>query len=211
MSAAAPEPTAEAPGSTRRRGLFARFGAGEGGVALVEFAMVLPLLVLLYVGGIAVTQGIMTDRKIILLTRSLGDIVARDTAITSSESTDVFNAAKAVLAPYSSSTTILRMRVSSVRINNKGTSCVVWSLSPNTGFARSAKDNVDAVVPADLRAATSSFLILSEVQYDYTPIIGVSLTGTIKMHETLFLKPRQSAEVTSYSQTTASSTVCPDA
>ncbi|MDQ0472419.1 Flp pilus assembly protein TadG [Labrys wisconsinensis] len=172
--------------------------------------MVLPLLVLLYVGGIAVTQGIMTDRKVILLARSLGDIVARGTTITASESTDVFNAASAVLAPYSAATTILRMRVSSVRINNKGTSCVVWSLSPNSGFARSPKDNVDSTVPADLRASTSSFLILSEVQYDYTPIIGASLTGAITMHETLFLKPRQSAEVTSYNQPTASTTVCPD-
>src|SRR4051812_27577810 len=175
-----------------------RFRHDDAGLALVEFAMVLPLMVLLYVGGIAVTQAIMTDRKVILLTRSLGDIVARDTAITSSESTDVFNAASAVMVPYNASATILRMRVSSVRINNKSKSCIVWSLSPNSGFARKPKDNVDAVVPADLRASTSSYLILSEVEYDYTPIIGVNLIGTIKMHETLYLKPRQSTEVTSY-------------
>jgi Flp pilus assembly protein TadG len=199
----------------RLQRLSRHFRRNDDGVALVEFAMILPVMVALYVGGVALTLGIMTDRKVILLARSLGDLVARDTAISLSDSEDVFGAAAAVLAPYSTDKKILRMSVSSIRINNKGKTCVVWSLSPNAGsspFPRNPKDTVDSVVPADLRASASysSYLIVSEVEYDYTPIVGENIFGTIKMGETLFLKPRQSAEVTSYSQTTASTTVCPD-
>ena len=79
--------------------LVRRFVRDQKGLALIEFAFVLPLMLLLYVGSVAVTMGVTTDRKVTLVTRTLGDIVAQDNNITADESTNVFNAARAILAP----------------------------------------------------------------------------------------------------------------
>lgn len=189
--------------------LLLRFRRNRDGVALVEFAMVLPVMVLLYVGGVAVTQGIMTDRKVTLLTRSLGDIISQDTDIASAERDDIFNAARAVMVPYSFDASVLRMRVSSVRIKPSGEACVEWSLAPSgSTFVRAAGQNVNSVVPAAIRTS-SGWLIMSEVEYDYKPIIGEDVTGQIGLNERMFMRPRQSAQVTSFNQPT--NTACPDA
>ena len=62
--------------------LVRRFVRDQKGLALIEFAFVLPLMLLLYVGSVAVTMGVTTDRKVTLVARSLGDIVAQDNNIT---------------------------------------------------------------------------------------------------------------------------------
>src|SRR4051794_8506301 len=100
----------------RNVGVFHRFARNEGGVAIIEFAFVHPLMLLLYLGSVAVTMGVTTDRKLTLLARSLGDIVAQDTYLSNAEATDVFAAARAVMAPYDVRAVVLSMRVSSIRI-----------------------------------------------------------------------------------------------
>jgi len=172
-----------------------RFRRDDGGMALVEFAMVLPVMVLLYLGGVAVTQGVMTNRKVVLLNHAIGDMIAQDTDISASDATTTFSAASAIMAPYSSSASILSMRVSSVKISAAGNACVEWSVSPTSGFARAAQSDVTSVVPSQLRVA-STWLIMPETQYQYTPIVGVDITGTINMSKILFLRARASSRVT---------------
>jgi len=175
--------------------LLRRFRRDSEGMALVEFAMVLPVMVLLYLGGVAVTQGVMTNRKVVLLNHAIGDIVAQDTDITAAEVTPIFDAAATVMAPYSASSTVLKMRVSSVRISATGAACVEWSLSPTAGWARTQKTDVTSVVPSEVRVA-STWLIMAESTYAYTPIVGVDLTGTIDMQKIQFLRPRASSRIT---------------
>ena len=172
-----------------------RFRRDDGGMALVEFAMVLPVMVLLYLGGVAVTQGVMTNRKVVLLNHAMGDMVSQVTDLTAADATKTFGAAAAILAPYSSSSAILSMRVSSVKISATGAACVEWSTSPNSGYARAAKSDVTSIVPSELRVA-NTWLIMPESTYAYTPIVGVDITGTINMQKTLFLRPRASSRVT---------------
>jgi Flp pilus assembly protein TadG len=177
----------------------ATFGRNEKGVALVEFAFVLPIMVTLYFGVIALTMGVATNRKLTLLTRSLGDIVAQDTNMTTAEEADVFAAARVIMSPYDSSSTALTlMQVSSVRIRTNGTACVEWSrklLGGSTGAGRGTGDVVTASIPADLRVP-DTWLIWPETTYSYTPVVGEGITGVIHMASQLFMRPRQSLTVT---------------
>lgn len=178
----------------RLSGTLARFRRGEEGMALVEFAMVLPVMVLLYLGGVAVTQGVMTNRKVVLYNYAIGDLAAQTATINAASDRDaIFAAASAVMAPYDASATVMKSRISSVRIKSNGNACVEWSLT-KTGFTRAAGQDVTAEVPADLRVA-GTWLIFSETEYKYTPVVGVDITGVINMKKALFLRPRVSSRV----------------
>jgi Flp pilus assembly protein TadG len=187
--------------------LVSRFVRCKDGLAAVEFAFILPIMVLMYFGSVAVTMGVMTDRKLTLMARSLGDIVAQDTNLTATEATDVFNAGRAVMAPYDSSLTVLSMRVSSVKMSSDGLkACVRWSRSPNPSFARAAGADVTTLIPADLRIA-NTYLVWPEVEYKYTPVVGSAITnGTLTLTDQLFMRPRQTDEVTTDGQNAA---LCP--
>ncbi len=94
-----------------------RLGRDKRGVAAVEFALILPLMLLLYVGSSEVTQGVLASRKMSILSRSLADLAAQQpnaTAMTDAKMTIIFGAATAIMSPFS--TTSLQMVISSVDI-----------------------------------------------------------------------------------------------
>jgi Flp pilus assembly protein TadG len=80
-----------------------RFLRDKRGVSAVEFAMLLPLMVTLYIGGVEVSQAIAVDRKVTLVARTLGDLVAQSTTVNAADMTNILNAASSVVQPYSSS------------------------------------------------------------------------------------------------------------
>src|SRR5262245_25125894 len=95
------------------------------GVSAVEFAMLLPLMVTLYLGGVEVSQAVAIDRKVTLISRSLGDLVAQATTVTNNDMTNILNATAAIIVPYQDSK--LKIVVSSVAIDAAGVAKVAWS------------------------------------------------------------------------------------
>ena len=61
-------------GSIERR--LRRLIGDERGVSAVEFALLLPLMLTLYLGAVEVSQGIGADRKVTLTARTIGDLVS---------------------------------------------------------------------------------------------------------------------------------------
>ena len=84
--------------SSRR---FGRLASDERGVSAVEFALLLPLMLTLYLGTVEVSQGIAADRKVTLTARTVADLVAQVSSINNTDMTNSLNAAAAVIAPYS--------------------------------------------------------------------------------------------------------------
>ena len=177
----------------------AQLARDERGVSAVEFAVLLPFMFLLYMGGVEVSQAVATDRKVTMVARSVADLVSRTTSVSDSDMTDTFNAGVAVVAPFPSSN--LKVTLSSVSINAQGVAKVVWSSGYNT-TARAAGSTV--TVPAALNVANTS-LIWGEVSYAYTPTIGYVLTGTMNLTDQMYMRPRLSTCVT---RVTSSGSVC---
>ena len=61
-------------GSIERR--LWRLIGDERGVSAVEFALLLPLMLTLYLGAVEVSQGIRADRKVTLTARTIVDLVS---------------------------------------------------------------------------------------------------------------------------------------
>jgi len=90
----------------RTRGSIRRLLRDKRGISAVEFAMLLPLMVTLYLGCVEASTGIAIDRKVTLVARSLGDLVAQASTITNDEMTNILNASAAVVQPYQDSDTV---------------------------------------------------------------------------------------------------------
>src|SRR6476619_7638323 len=77
-----------------------RFGKDRRGVSAVEFAMLLPLMLTLYLGTVEISQGVAIDRKVTLTTRTIADLTSQVLTISTTDMTNIMNATTAVLAPF---------------------------------------------------------------------------------------------------------------
>lgn len=167
-----------------------RFGADDRALAAIEFAMILPVMLVIYLGSVEVAQLIGIDRKTALVTRTTADLVSRlsncKTSTVPTEITGVFKAADAVIAPYSPSS--LSVVVSCVAIDKNGVATLKWSQA-NRGTPRTSANSV--VPPSGIGDGLSTtYWVLGEASYAYTPVIGYVLSGTYNVSEQVFMNSR---------------------
>jgi Flp pilus assembly protein TadG len=162
----------------------------QRGVSAVEFALILPLMVTLYLGGVEVSQGIGGNRKVTMTARTVADLVSQAANINNADMTNSLNAAAAVMAPFPVAN--LKVTVSSVKIDASGVATIDWSDTLN-GAAHSPGSPV--TLPTAL-AIPNTWLIWGEVQYNYRPVIGYVVTGTLILKDQSYLAPRVSPQVT---------------
>src|SRR5947209_1264754 len=119
----------------------------QRGVAAIEFALVLPFMLTLYLGVVELSKGYMASQRMTLVARTLADITAQQqqlqtggtTNITDTIMSNIFGASSAIMAPYDP--TKLTMTVSQVLLTNKsdGTCCQAktdWTIANNGGIKR---------------------------------------------------------------------------
>ena len=167
-----------------------KFASDERGMSAVEFAMLLPLMLTLYLGGVEVSQGIAIDRKVTLTARTVADLVAQVSTIDTTGVNASLGASAAVLAPYPDSNA--KITVSVINIDANGNAKISWSASRN-GTARSAGSAV--TVPDALKVPSTS-LVWGETTYNYTPAIGYVITGPMTLTDQIYMRPRLSDTVT---------------
>jgi len=179
---------------TRNKGFLIairRFVRDRRGVSVLEFALILPVMLTLFLGGTEVTQGITIKRKTTIVTRSLADLVAQDFSVNDAEMSAIFNAANAIMAPYP--TGPLKIVISSVAIDANNIARVVWSSASGGATALERGDTV--TLPDGLNQFPNTQLIWAESQYDYTPTIGYVVSGTLPLKDRIFLRPRLTDKV----------------
>jgi len=168
-----------------------RFGEDRRGVAAVEFALVAPILIVLYCGLAELTMAMMAERQAAHSASVVGDLVAQDTSIGSVELNDIFAVGNAILRPFPAAN--LRLRISSVKADVNGVPKVVWS--QGHGMGAMAANATPGGFPANLLAAGDS-VIEADVSYSFSSPIQQVLPTPISYADSFYLKPRRSPEVT---------------
>jgi Flp pilus assembly protein TadG len=174
------------PSMIRRVACFVR---DKRGVSAVEFALLAPLMIGLYLGSVEISEGISVDRKVTLVAGAIANLAAQGQTIATADMTNILDAGATILAPYS--TTTLKITVSCISIDANQIAKVKWSATRN-GTARSAGSAI--TLPSGL-SVKSTQLVYSEVSYTYRPTIGYVITGTLPLSDTMYMSPRISAPV----------------
>ncbi|MFI4974389.1 MAG: TadE/TadG family type IV pilus assembly protein [Caulobacterales bacterium] len=166
-----------------------RLRADRGGVAAVEFALIAPVLMLMYFGVAELTLAMMAQRQAAHAASSIGDLVAQSASTTQAEVTEIFAIGDAIVEPFP--TTPLQMRVTSISADANGDTTVAWSQA--SGMAAFTK-NQTISVPANIVSANQS-VIRSDTSYTFTSPVSYVLPYPIAFNTTYYLHPRLSTSV----------------
>lgn len=173
----------------RGRRLLARFAHARRGLAAVEFALLAPFMVIMYLGTFELVQGLAAKRQVTLTASTVANIVTQYTNVDSSADwPNIYTAAAVVLTPYS--TANAGVTISEVKITSAGSATVQWSLAAYNGTKR-AKGQL-LTVPTTLGGA-NTYLILGEATYKYTPVIDLLNFGTINLYSSVYMLPRDAS------------------
>lgn len=173
---------------TRRFRLGRRFARDRRAVSAVEFALILPVMITLYFGGVELSDGIIVDRKVTAMTSAIGDLVARGEVIEDAEMSNIFEAASSIMAPYSADP--INLVVTHVTIDEDGNGIVDWSDRWSNGTMSDGYNPGSTLDIPDGLAAEDTTLVLAEGEYLYTPIFGQIVTSNITFRDTFYLRPR---------------------
>ena len=161
-----------------------RFVGDRDGVSAIEFAILLPFMLLLYIGSVELAEGLAIQFKVTETARTITDLASQQITIDATAMTGILQASAEVVAPYSSSNMV--MTVSEVTTNAAGQGTITWSCSLH-GTAHPVGTSI--TLPTALQTANIS-LLWGEVTYPYTPQLGYVITGTINIYETTYFYPR---------------------
>lgn len=161
-----------------------RFCRNRDGVALVEFAALLPVMAIAYVGMVEVVQLVMINRKVTQLTSALSDLTARVQTVSSDDIANIFNAAETIMMPYEGKPAMV---VSSLVVDASGVARVCWS-SERNGTA--LKRGTTETIPEVYRTPSTSVIVAS-ASYKYKPIIGYVLIDDYTLgNNPIYARPR---------------------
>jgi Flp pilus assembly protein TadG len=180
---------ASSPTLSRAGSYLRRFVRDRRGVSAVEFALVLPVMLALYIGGVEVGDGFAISFKSTLAARTVTDLASQYISIDNSDMSNILGAASTVLTPYATSNVVVTL--SEITTNAQGVGKIVWSNSLN-GTARVVGATI--TLPTKLQTANIT-IMFGEVTYPYTPAMGYVLTGTITIYESFYFYPRMSTTI----------------
>ena len=164
----------------------------QGGTALIEFALILPIMTTLFLGAFEVTRYVAADMRLANAAQVMADMVAQQTNVsdTSTSMTDFCNGAQDAMYPLAGAS--LKVAVASVTHTSSGTS-QDWSdvtcnsatpISNSTGLAAALTPNVNDSV------------IIVQATYAYTSPISYVLKSSYTLTQTSFARPRNVTTVT---------------
>lgn len=166
-------------------------------VAAVEFALIVPFLITLYLGSIEAAALFTVDKRVSSISSTIGDLVAQwdpgDGDLptgTGGTLDDYMSASTGIIAPYSSSG--LKIVVSFVQVKNDGSTKVLWSKANSAGTTKTLGSSYTGLGSTTEMNIIShgGCVIAAEVSYSYLPILGQVFKTALDLKHTNYFLPR---------------------
>ncbi|MFQ5534320.1 MAG: TadE/TadG family type IV pilus assembly protein [Sphingomonadales bacterium] len=164
--------------------LLSRIRSDRSGIASLEIALAMPVLLILLSGTIETVNFIRVSDKVQAVSFATADLLSQQQTLSTSRVNDVFRATELMMQPFDASG--LRIGVAAVRFRaGDGQATLDWTESRNGGV-------VDAplALTAQLTAPGQSVIVVT-AEYTYRPIFGTLILSGLALKETAFAQPRR--------------------
>ncbi len=169
-----------------------RLTRDKRGVSAVEFALIAPVLILMYVGVVECGNALTIYRRTADVAATAADLTAQVKTVSTADLQDIVAASSSILTPFP--VTPLKIVLSSVVADPNNNGKVAWSYT-NKGSPRAT--NSAYAVPVGLTEPSSS-VIVAEITYSFTPLVNLTTVfspGAFDMKRTFYSRPRKSLTV----------------
>ncbi|MBX6322634.1 MAG: pilus assembly protein [Rhodospirillaceae bacterium] len=184
-----------------------RFAADRRGIAIVEFAALLPVLVVAFFGCFEAARYILTNLKIDRVAGETADLVSQLDSVSTAELTDLFYAGEDIMTPFDGTQNgrlddgiIIVSDVYCQPNANPSWKCptnapakVSWQRNDGGGLAATSKIGSvggDATLPTGLTLGQGEDVIVVEAYYRYTPSLASWMFGTTTFYKVAYYRPR---------------------
>jgi Flp pilus assembly protein TadG len=176
------------------------FVADRRAIAATEFAVIVPLMLVMFFGTIEFSSAIAVDRKVTMIARTLSDLTSQSTSVDDSDMRDTFTASISMIMPYDA--TLVNGTVLQIYIDPSKVAKIQWSKSATIASgatqatltaappALAAGTTVTSMIPSTL-LIPSTYLIFSQASYLYTPSVKFVLKSGITLSDVSYTRPRQ--------------------
>lgn len=168
----------------------ASFAQDDHGVSAVEFALILPVILILLIGMVDINEALTVYRKMRQISSTVSDLVAQRSEVTTAEITMTLQGSASLLAPYD--TANLDIVLSVVNVAQQGQT-VAWSRAYQTG-AEMTGAIPGFPVPAAL-VENGVQIVAVRVDYTFETLFSGLLEGILGrsgyvMQDTMYERPR---------------------
>jgi len=166
-------------------------------VAAIEFALIVPIMLVMFFGTVEMSSGVAVDRKVTLVARTLSDLTSQSTSVADTDMTNFFTASGAILTPYSPTPTHAKLSElyvdpSTLQARVQWSKSATLDSSGNVTLAAGRAVSSIVAIPSQL-AVAGTYLIFSEVGYLYTPTVGYVMGHAgVNLSDVAYTRPRQS-------------------
>lgn len=170
------------------------------GATAVEFALILPIMVAIYLSTVEISMAIAAQRRVAIAAGTMGDLAAQYETMNDDNINVILGSSFAVLIPYT--TMQMYVSVTSVVIDDGGAATVDWSYrqtrhggtndepAPDSDFPHGAPYSL----PADLNTPETS-VIVAKMDYTYISPVGALLNGERHLEQTTYFRPRMGTKI----------------
>ena len=170
----------------------ARPRLGAAGNVAVEFALALPVLMLLMLGSVEMARFVILHQKVDRVAVTTSDLVARAETIKESELTDIFAAAELVAQPFDLPN--LGVVIVSAVTNDDGSGAkIAWQRSGGGSASHSSQIGTEggaASLGADFEVREGETAIIAEVFYEFEPFLSELIVEPQTLYRRAHYRPR---------------------
>lgn len=181
------------------------------GVAAVEFALIVPIMLIIFFGSYETANLVLAYMKVEDAAETAADLVAQtrvNTVLQSTDFTNFTNAVEQVLSPLPTSGTQLEIAYASVTYST-GNPVIDWHLEVNGATALTVANISSSQNLANLGSETNGStdsVIIAQLTYAYSSAFSHVLQSSYTLSELAFNRPRYVNCVATYLNT---GSVCP--
>ncbi len=182
----------------QKKSIFRRLKQNQQGVAAIEFALILPLLMTLSLGGFELSRLLLVNQKVDRIAYTVSDVVTQSTSLTRAQLDVIFTVAGQIMEPFTFDSNALII-VNSVYKQDETSPKVRWRYSGGGTLARMSKIgalNQAAQLPIGFDLNERENIIISEIFYRYEPLFSFGVIEARDIYRTVIFKPRLGALTT---------------